>query len=411
MTITSNGTSKRSITATKFSIRSRAAGALAVIALLSTASAGTIAAHDGEDHNESKLVSLGYKESAYSDARLIAKANRLEVGTALRFAEGSRVFADFASTISGKYPSFAIAVYAENPGEASVLKFKGTVPEAVKRQVAELGMKIRLVGGAKYDAAGMEAFNGKIHNLLLDAGWSQVVTSATPAQTIEATVYSKGGEAKLPKLPISVKVSVSNEPIAEDHHTRGGGNVLNSTGFRICTSGFSVIKDGVTGISTSGHCDTMDQFQEPDTLITYESDSEDSHYGFWGDYQWQSTPTHFDLAEYFARANEIRDVNSVSGLLPVNTPTCSFGRTTLVRNCDEVYSNSVIATFSGPTHFFLMANDNNFSSPGDSGGPISFGTEADGLNKGSMTLGGARRQVWVRGGLMPAAIGASIMTK
>ena len=62
-------------------------------------------------------------------------------------------------------------------------------------------------------------------------------------------------------------------------------------------------------------------------------------------------------------------------------------------------------------HWFLMANDNNFSAGGDSGGPISFGTEADGLNKGSMTLGGARRQVWVRGSLMPIAIGATIRTK
>ena len=390
------------------------AGVLAV-SLLVAVGTSPAAAHDDHsaedekehDHHES----IGYDESARVDARLVAASNGYRVSTALRFVEDSRRFAELTSSFADKHAdTYAAAVYAEDPGDAALIRFKGRIPDDVAEQVRDLGFEVELDDSARYSAVQMQQYTGKVHDQLLESGWDQVVTSATPEQTIEATVYAKAG-AELPRLPRDVTVDVSEKPIAEDHHSRGGGNILNSTNGRICTSGFTVEKNGVHGVSTSGHCDTMDKYQEPDTLILYETDNEDSHYGFWGDYQWQSSPTHIDPAEYFARVNEIRDVNSVSDWLPVNTPTCSFGQTTQVRNCDEVYSNFVIATFSGPTHWFLMANDNNFSAPGDSGGPISWATEADGLNKGSMTLGGARRQVWVRGSLMPVAIGATIRTK
>lgn len=363
---------------------------------------------DDHDHGEK---SIGYEEAAWADAQLIAKANGYRTSDALRFVEDSRVFAEVTFQMSEKHrDSFATAVYSEDPGDPALIRFSGGVPKGVAEQVRDLGFEVKLDGSAKYSAVEMQGQMTKVHDSLLDAGFDQVVVAANTDQTLEATAYAKG-EAKPPRLPRSVKVTVSKEPIAEDHHSRGGGNILNSTNGRICTSGFSVEKNGVHGISTSGHCTTMDKFQEPDTGILYETDNEDSHYGFWGDFQWQSSPTHIDPAEYFARTNEIRDVNTISNWLPVNTPTCSFGQTTQVRNCDEVYNNSLTATFSGPTHYFLMANDNNFSAPGDSGGPISWSTEADGLNKGSITLGGARRQVWVRGSLMPIAIGATIRTK
>jgi hypothetical protein len=388
-------------------------GAFAILAT-GAASAG---AHDGDPHDDGHhdeqhdAEVIGYEEAALNDAQLIAERNGYRVGTALEFVEQSRVFADFTAELAERYRrSFAAAVWAEDPGDAALIRFKGEVPDEVVKHARELGLEVEFDGTARYSADEMHRYTGKVHDLLLEYGWDQVVTAATPEQTISATVFAKDG-AELPRLPRDVEVDVAREPIGEDHHSRGGGNVLNSTNARICTSGFTVEKNGVHGVATSGHCDTMDKYQEPDTGTLYETDFEDSHYGFWGDYQWQSSPTHVDPAEYFARVGEIREVNSISNWLPVNTPTCSFGRTTLVRNCDEVYNNFVIATFSGPTHWFLMANDNNFSAPGDSGGPISWATEADGLNKGSMTLGGSRRQIWVRGSLMPIAIGATIRTQ
>ena len=386
-------------------------GGLAMGAVLLT---GTVArAHGGHSHEEEddKSGAIGYEKAAMIDSEIIAERSGYSTSIALRFAENARHFADFSYRVSERYSDvFASATYAEEPGDRAVLRFKGEVPADIRKEIARFEYPVEAVGGARYTALELQQYAARVHETLLEAGWTQVVTSATDSDSVETTVYAKA-EAKLPRLPGNVKVAVSFEPIAEDHHSRGGGNILNSGNARICTSGFSVTKGGVHGISTSGHCTTMDKYQEPDTLTIYESDDEDSHYGFWGDYQWQSTPTHIDPAEYFARTNEIRDVNTVSNWLPVNTPTCSFGRTTLVRNCDEVYSNFVVATFNGPTHWFLMANDNNFSQPGDSGGPISWSTEADGLNKGSMTLGGSRRQVWVRASLMPIAIGASVRTK
>lgn len=388
-----------------------AAGILTAITLAASATSA-VEAHNHDEHEQDDTTdSIGYEESVRSDALIIAKANGYRVSDAIEFTKDSRVFADITTAMSEKYRStFAAAEYAEDPGEPALIRFKGGVPSEVEKQIRELRFEVIVDDTAKRSAVEMQRYTAKVHETLLEAGFDQVVTGATTAQTVEATVFAKDA-AKLPRLPGDVDIDVSKEPIAEDHHSRGGGNILNSSNGRICTSGFSVVKNGEYGISTSGHCDTMDKYQEPDTLTLYETDNEDSHYGFWGDYQWQSSPTHIDPAEYFARIGEIRDVNSVSGWLPVNTPTCSFGRTTLVRNCDEVYDNFVIATFSGPQHWFLMANDNNFSAPGDSGGPISFGTEADGLNKGSMTLGGSSRQVWVRGSLMPIAIGAEIRTK
>ena len=259
--------------------------------------------------------SIGYEEAAELDARLIAEVNDYPVPVALRFVENSRIFADFTSTLAEKYEgTYAAAVWAEEPGEPALIRFKDGVPDEVAEQARKFDFEVELDGSATRSAIEMQQFTGEIHDQLLESGWEQVVTSATPEQTVEATVYATSG-AELPQLPDEVRVEVSREPIAEDHHSRGGGNILNSGNSRICTSGFTVEKNGVHGVSTSGHCTTMDKYQEPDTGTLYETDNEDSHYGFWGDYQWQSSPTHIDPAEYFARVNEIRDVNSSLGLV------------------------------------------------------------------------------------------------
>ncbi len=332
---------------------------------------------------------------------------------ALAFALDSRRFAGLSTALATRYPeTFAGAAWSEKPGAAALLRFVGRPPAEVLTDVEKLPFEVVVDSDARRSAEAQQEIAIDANDKLVEAGFDQVAVAPLVDGGFSATAWSRK-DARVPRLPAGITVEVVADPLLGDLHSRGGGNVLDG-GFRECTSGFAVISlapGGQTGISTAGHCSGLDQYQEPNTGTTYDMDFERQHYGLLGDYEWHSTPTHIDPAEYFARTNEIRDVNSVSGVLPVNTPTCLFGQTSDVRWCDTVAFQNVVATFSGPAHFFLTLNASSSAQPGDSGGPVSWGTEADGLIKGFMTVGGVRRDVWVRASLMPAAIGVAVRTK
>lgn len=356
-------------------------------------------------------LAMGSAEASARDVRVLSKVYDASPSQTLEHVENSRTFAALSTGWREQFvDSFAGAAFGERPGEPAMLRFVDDPPKEVLRQVDELPFKVVVGGGAKYTAREQHSLAVKTHDVLRERGFDQVAVAPEPDGSFTATAWSKGG-ATVPDLPVEVEVDVVDEPLAADLHSRGGGNVLDG-GFRECTSGFAVqTPAGTTGIATAGHCNGLDQYQEPDTLVTYDMDYEQGHYGYWGDYEWHTTPSHIDPAQYFARTGEIRDVNSVSGWLPVGTPTCLFGQTSDVRWCDTIKYQDVVATFSGPAHHYLTLNTGSQSQPGDSGGPVSFSTEADGLIKGYMTKGGQRRDVWVRASLMPIAIGVSVRTQ
>ncbi len=392
--------------------RARVLGTVVLATALCGAAFATTASAQAEER-PGKSPAIGQEESEQLDAKALARLYDVPEGDALAFARDSRTFAGLSTELATKYPeTFAGAAWAEKPGKAALLRFVGRPPADVVKAVEDLPFEVDVDPDARRSAEKQHEIAISAKDTLVEAGFDQVAIAPLVDGGFSATAWSEK-EAEVPRLPAGITVDVVDKPLLGDLHSRGGGNVLDG-GVRECTSGFAVISlaaGGETGISTAGHCSGLDRYQEPNTGTTYDMDFERQHYGALGDYEWHSTPTHIDPAEYFARNNEIRDVNSVSGVLPVNTPTCMFGQTSDVRWCDTVAFQNVIATFSGPAHCFLTLNATSSAQPGDSGGPVSWGTEADGLIKGFMTVGGVRRDVWVRASLMPSAIGVAVRTK
>ncbi|MBY5163084.1 S1 family peptidase [Salsipaludibacter albus] len=384
----------------------RTAAVLAATALV----AGATAAAAQEDPAVDDKV-LDRTTSEALDARLVAEANDWKPVPTREFLVDSRRFAELAASIAESHPDrFAAAVYAERPGDTSLLRFEGHVPKEVEQLVERSGLRVKLTDDARHTAEELQERTAKVHDLLVESGYEQVVAAAMPDDTIQASVYGKGSPKLPDELAKGVELTVSERPVARDEHTRGGAWLLNNE-VNWCTTGFSVRSTtGTTGISTAGHCTPeVDEYVQPSDGLEYDIDHEADHYGLFGDVAWYTTD-HVEPAEFYATATQVREVNSVSNLLPVNVPSCVYGRSSNDRECDDVYSNFVIATF-GATHWFLMAMDSDNTIGGDSGGPWSFGTEADGIHKGDLTLGGGRRNVWTRASLMPISLGVSVRTQ
>lgn len=368
-------------------------------------------AHERDPHPGG--TALDRRAATIADAEVLAKQDRLEVEAALAHLEDSRRFTHLVTELSEKHAdTFASARYAEDPGDASVVRFVGEPPKDAVALIDEFRLPVEVTGHARYTEQALQDRAAKVHEHLAESGFEQVATATTTEDGVVATVFGKGS-TKLPReLAAGVRVTVVEEPLAVDEHTYGGGQLLFS-GTNWCTTGFSVrdLSSGVTGTSTAGHCDEVDQYDEsPSAGDEYGITLQDIHYGFWGDVAWGTT-SHWEPAEYWARSNERREVNSVSGLLPVGVPSCIYGRASNNRACDDIHSNFVTMTINGATHWFLMAMENDNTIGGDSGGPWSFGTEADGIHKGDLTLDGGRRNVWTRASLMPVSLGVEVRTQ
>lgn len=388
----------------------RAAGALTVLAML-LLQATVAGAHTEDDPSTGEKV-LDEESSASVDARLIARANGWRHDATLRHVRESRRFADLAGELAEAHPkTYASATFADKPGQPSLIRFVGEPPEDARAQVERSGLRVDVVGGATYSETALHERAQAVHERLSRSGYQQVVTAAMDDDRILASVYG-AGDPELPReLAEGVKVSESREPVAVDEHTRGGGPLLSNGAFR-CTSGFTVrAGNGTTGVATAGHCTGLNQYRQPSDNLTYSTTFQAQHYGFWGDFEWHTTP-HIEPAEFFATSTQVRQVNSIDGWLPVGTPSCVYGRSSNARACDTVYSNFVITTMgNGTTHWFLMAMTDDNTIPGDSGGPWSFATIADGIHKGDITLGGARRNMWSRADLLPISLGVSVRTQ
>lgn len=396
------------MTRTARTVRTAGIAALALAVLLPTAAAS---AHDGRDHDpEDAPPAVSRERAELRDAGILAKQRDWELRPALAHLQGSRRFASLVGRIAETFPErYAAAVYADAPGQPSSIRFVGEPPAEASRIIEAARLKVEVVGGARFSDVELRERAGKVHDYLLETGHRELTTATTAEDVILVTV--QGDEPpRLPReLAAGVRVSVSREPVARDFHTRGGARLFDDGVFE-CTSAFTVTDGTRTGVATAGHCSGLNQYQQPSDGLLYDMQHQAEHRGFWGDMEWKTT-THFEPAEYFAAPNDLRAVNTVSWWLPVNTPSCGFGRASNVRTCDDVFSTFVIVTVNGFTNWNLMAMDGLSKIPGDSGGPWSFGTEADGLVKGMATLSGAQRDVWTRASLMPFGIGVSVRTQ
>ena len=397
-------------------------GALVVAATLSLAPAQAWGADDptepgrpakelGATEPRSRGRAVESAVAERTDVELVAKTFEWPVDATAQYLKESRTFSGLSSELQRLFPKvYAGAIYGEQPGDGSVLRFVGTVPSKAAALARATGLKIELTGGARYSEKALQDRSVQVHDALVKLGHSQVVAATSTADDrVAVTVSGDGKGLLLPAdLRAGVKVSVADGPIVREEHTRGGG-ILRDDGTFECTSGFAVVAgNGVTGYAGAGHCDGINQYEQPEDGLTYGVVHQAQHVGFFGDFEWK-TSAHIEPAEFFATNTEIRNVNSVTPAfsLPVNTPSCIYGRSSNLRACDQVFSTFVIS--GGIMNLYAMDGDHTIG--GDSGGPWSFSTIADGIHRGDIFLNGGWRNMWSQVGLLPAALGVSVRIK
>lgn len=189
-----------------------------------------------------------------------------------------------------------------------------------------------------------------------------------------------------------------------------GGMPAYDGGTYECTTGWTVADaNGVTGVTTAGHCTGIDQAWLPADGY-FNLDPQAQHRGLFGDVEWHTTPSHIDVAEFYASPGVRRDALSVepwSGFT-VGETICVFGRATDVRDCGlDVQNPSWSCTLEGhlTTNLVRMSGANTLN--GDSGGGWSFDNRAFGSHVG-FCYG---KSVFTKADCYPDAIGVSVVLK
>ena len=127
----------------------------------------------------------------------------------------------------------------------------------------------------------LEAAGETYFTVATSDGESLVVTltsQSAQAQTLNRT--TRKAHVRRVRAAVPVKVRVSNarfEPLA---NTIGGGAFVNSNGNLKCTGAFTVIKGGVRGILTAGHClNGMPYYAHPTTGLAEDATYKLAHMG------------------------------------------------------------------------------------------------------------------------------------
>ncbi len=206
-----------------------------------------------------------------------------------------------------------------------------------------------------------------------------------------------------------VSIIFTNGPITGYHHDYGGNRVLDD-GVWECTSGFTVTAGSDYGVSTAGHCDGINQYQEEDGY-TYRSYYQWQHRGDWGDFEWHTTD-HIAYAELYANVGDRRDTLYLESAASINEGDtyCKFGRKTGY-SCDKVYLSNVTATNGSITQKRLVAMMSQKGAGGDSGGPWFISNWAAGIHHGHGQINGVFRDFWSKADYLDEALSVRVLLK
>lgn len=255
-------------------------------------------------------------------------------------------------------------------------------------------------------------------------GFRDVVTAVDEStSTVEATVTRTPSRANatssslLAALPVDfragVRLSIAAGDVAVDEHAYGGMWVRDD-GVNECTSGWAVTgAGGVTGVTTAGHCDGINEIDEPG-VGAFGLTHQGEHRGQWGDVEWKTSASHIEPDDFYATATEVRDVQAVEprANITVGESICVYGRSSNSRDCSHtVLRTSISCTNSGVFNDRLVAmNAKNTTIGGDSGGGWSFNFTAYGSHKGGCTVDNGLRNVFSVADLYDEALGVTVRT-
>lgn len=298
-----------------------------------------------------------------------------------------------------EHPAFAGAWIDRQDGFKVVIDFVGKVPAGVENLQPER-TNVEFRGGASATLVELVAQAAEIRSVLRDSGYKHFVTA----------IHSKSGEVSVGlltsdavRLGLPAELAVSNVRLSsqagplstyEANAVYGGDEMpLSQTSQDFCTSAFSVVKNGVTGILTAGHCPNTLWYRQNDGT-TYATTFQAQHRGLYGDFQWHTTAyTEFD--DFYYNDTARRDVSGIGGAPVVDDYLCFHGEATGGASCDNVLSTWVSYTgSSGIEYDRLVAMDDDNTTNGDSGGPWVDYRTAWGVHHGDVVIFGSSRNVF-----------------
>lgn len=319
---------------------------------------------------------------------------------------------------------FAGAHLADEPGTPPTIRFAGKAPRQARRMIERENLDATLVEHTGHSLAELQGQTSLAVDALTDADFRQImgyVDQRTGQLVLEVTATAEASSEKevRQELPPSlsdyeVVITIHEEDFLTPEHTRGGA-WMRDDGTRECTAGWSAerISDGLDGIATAAHCLGLNQYEQPGYGV-YSAPWKTEHIGDWGEMEWHTT-SHWELAEFFARSDEVRDVYSVesAGSISVGESVCVYGRSSNSRACDldvDATDVSVRFSYAGSTRSAdrMVMMDGDRTIAGDSGGGWSWGTRAYGIHFGDSSDG---RNLWSVADYLDEAIGVRVLTK
>jgi hypothetical protein len=358
-----------------------------------------------------------------TDLGLVARARGWTIAEAAAHRALSDSFGQIQERLATSRPGlYAGAELPPLPDQAPTLYIKGRADALVWELVRSAGYPIHVIEGRPFSWRELEARSLRLNRRLAGLGFRDIVTSFDETTShVEAAVRrlpamaSLRAQQVLARLPAEfqsgVRLALLDEDVVVDEHAYGGMWVRDD-GVNMCTSGWSVTNGLITGVTTAGHCNGINQIVEPGVGV-HALVHQAEHRGQWGDVEWK-TSTHLEPDDFYASANDIRDVSSVEprANITVGEAVCVYGRSSNARDCSHtVLRTSISCTNSGVFNDRLVAmNAKNTTIGGDSGGGWSFGLKAYGSHKGGCTVNGAVRNVFSVADLYDEALGVTVRT-
>ena len=247
-----------------------------------------------------------------------------------------------------------------------------------------------IMAGASGDVLKSSGSNVVQVELLLPEGTTRPSKSTLiPAMRQQMGLESElqGRSALLETSDLELTVLHGSGPFITFLHSRGG-NWLRKGNKRECTSGWSVDGPKGPGIITAGHCENLDKFEQPGVApysMRFRSEVTNYH----GEVEYHTT-SHVELAEFYATASRIRDVDDIKATdSMVGLNVCFYGRASDDRTCNiEVIAvGATVHTDEGYRFGNMAITDSTPSTKGDSGGGWSYGYVAWGVHSGTTSQG------------------------
>ena len=372
------------------------------------------------DHLAPNTPALTSEDDALAaDAQIIADTNGWSQADTLVRLKHQAKFSQLVARLAQDYPATFAGSWTSTDKALpdSFVRFKGPVPPEATALADSIGVRVNLNANAIYSSLDMRDRAARLQTELTALGSPEVGTAVLVAeQRIVATAVRPPGieglsvEAILARLPSwtaagDISIDFIDGPLNQQAHTYGGA-WMRDDGARECTSGFTAVRQGVTGVTTAGHCTGINQYEQPSDGLVYSAPNIIEHQGSWGDVEFHST-THAEYARFYANVNDFRSVHLMflAEGISAGDSMCGFGRKTLGERCGTVWATYVTCGSLG--HMVLMVTS--FMATGDSGGPFFLGTTAAGDFQGWCIFSGTSHTEFSVADYFDEAIGATLL--